>query len=131
MPVSSAPKKKAATKRKSPSVKPVAENAVEAEARNGVLPFTWRGIEILVDPVAIEYGRGAFALRRVGNEALPIMTRVNAALDVFEAAIGQDQLAAVVDVAPRLFDDTETLQSFWGAFTEALHGAEPGESSAS
>ncbi|ALG06852.1 hypothetical protein [Kibdelosporangium phytohabitans] len=110
---------------------PLGENQVEAEARQGVIAFTWRGVEILVDVTAIEYGRGAFALRLVDNENLPIMTRVNAALDIFEAAIGQEQLAAVVAVAPRLFDDVETLTSFWGEFNKALHGAEPGESSAS
>lgn len=113
------------------SPKPVAENSVDAEARQGVIPFTWRGLTIRIDVSAIEYGRGAFALRRVSNEALPIMTRVNAALDVFEAAIGQDQLAAVVEIEPHLFDDEETMASFWGAFTEALHGGDPGESSAS
>jgi hypothetical protein len=119
--------------RAAPRRKKIAENPLQAEAAPDefAVAFEWRGHAFVVDTKAVQYGRAAFALRVATNESQALLTRVNAMLDVYEAAIGQDQLAIAVELEPRLFDDPEAAMSFWQAMTAAVHGGEPGESSAS
>lgn len=113
--------------------KAVAENIAQAEAEPGkfTVPFTFRGHEFRIDLLTVQFGRAQFGLRVASNESLSILDRVNAAIDVLESAIGQEQLRAAMELAPRLFDDEPTMREFWTAFIEAIHGASPGESSAS
>jgi hypothetical protein len=111
--------------------KTVTRNALEAEATAGLIVFTWRGVDIVADPSKMEFGRAAFALRRVGNNDIPLMTRVNALVDIVEAALGQEQLAAIVEAVPRFFDDIPTMTEFWDVFQAAMTGGTTGESSAS
>ena len=109
--------------------KKIAANSLQAEASPNefAVAFEWRGHAFVVDTNAVQYGRAAFALRVARNESQDLLTRVNAMLDVYEASIGQDQLAIAVELEPRLFDDAEIAMSFWQALNAAVHGGEPGE----
>lgn len=111
--------------------RPIAANPVEAEANGLNMTFEWRGIHFVVDIQAVKFGKAAFSLRIVGNDVLPLMTRMNAAIEVLESAIGQEQLMKALDVEPDFFDDIDTMKSFWDAYTTAVHGAPSGESQAS
>lgn len=111
--------------------RPIASNAVEAEANGLNLAFEWRDVHFVVDVLAVRFGKAAFSLRVVGNESLPLMTRMNAAIEVLESAVGQEQLMKALEVAPDFFDDIDTMKSFWDAYTTAVHGAPSGESQAS
>jgi hypothetical protein len=111
--------------------KRVAANATDAVATGTKLPMAWQGELFTIDLHEIQFGRSAYAMRQVGNENLPILGRVHAMIDVVECAIGQEQLARIVELTPRLFDDHDTMMAFWSAFNMAVHGASPGESSAS
>lgn len=122
------------TKKPKPPRRPVekiAENLVDAEATGAHVTMEWRGHTFLIDLQQIRFGRAAFAFRQVDNESLPLMSRVTALVDMVEAAFGPEQTAAIVELAPNLFDDHDTYASFWQTFTQAVTGAMPGESSAS
>lgn len=113
--------------------KPPADNIAQAEAapHEFTVPFSFRDHEFLIDLLTVQFGRAQFSLRVASNESLPILARVNAAIDVLESAIGQEQLRVAVELAPGLFDVEAVMAEFWGAFLQAIHGATPGESSAS
>lgn len=110
--------------------KEVTVNPAEAEAGLSVY-FSWQGLDFIVDPGEIQFGRWAYATRRVSNEKLLLVDRVNAAIDIFEAVMGEDQVATLAAACPNLFDDGGLLDSFWDAFIKATQGVSPGESSAS
>ena len=111
--------------------KPVAENALQAEATGGCVAFAWEGRSFAVDLASLRLDKAMFALRLAGNDALPVSTRMSLMLDVFEVTLGAEQLAELYEVAPDLFSNAERQQSFWNAFTRAVTGAAPGESLAS
>jgi hypothetical protein len=110
--------------------RPLTDNPAEAEVDTNIY-FEWRGLPLVVDITAVKFGAWSYAMRRVQNENLLILDRINAAIDIFEATIGEEQLAAVAAHTPNLFDDSDTLSSFWEAFIVAVKGVKPGESSAS
>lgn len=111
--------------------KPIVRTAAEAEAVNANIAFEWRGAHFVIDIVNVQFGRAQFAIRVMGNESLPLMTRMDAMLDVMEAALGQEQLRVALELAPDVFDNEATMKSFWEAYTKAAHGAASGESQAS
>lgn len=106
---------------------PLTQNPAEAEAGVANIYFEWRGVEIAIDPTTVQFGAWAFAIRRVTNLNLPLLDRINAAIDVFEATIGQEQLTGLLAVCPDLFDNTVALTEFWEGFITAVNGATPGE----
>lgn len=111
--------------------KAVTLNPAEAEAMDRNIAFEWRGIPFVVDITAVKFGKAAFAIRVVANESLNLMTRIDAAVSVLEAAIGQEQLMKAMEAEPTFFDDMDVMRSFWDAYMKAVHGAASGESLAS
>lgn len=107
---------------------PLSENPAEAETGNVNIVFTWAGLQIILDPTTFQMGGWAYAIRRISNERLSTYDRVNAAIDLFENTIGEEQLSQIVNLNPDLFDNEAKLASFWTALIKAVHGAEPGES---
>lgn len=132
MPHSKTRKPKKSKDRPRPDLsRPVTTDPVEAEARDFNIVFRWRDLDFVVDPLAVKFGQAAFNLRVAGNEKLNGMTRMDAAVATLEAAIGQEQLIRVQEVAPDFWDNIDTMRSFWDAYTLAMHGAASGESQAS
>lgn len=111
--------------------KKLADNPTEAQATGAHIVFTWRDIPFVIDPSQVKYGKAAFSLRVVNNESLDIMTRIDAAMGVLEAALGQEQLRLALEAEPDFFDDINVMAEFWDAYTQAAHGAKSGESRAS
>jgi hypothetical protein len=117
--------------RKPDLTRPVAENALQAEATGANVAFQWEGTTFVVDLANLQFDKAMFALRVASNDALPVATRMNLMIDVFEVTLGADQLATLYEAAPDMFSNSERQQSFWIAFTQAVTGAAPGESQAS
>lgn len=111
--------------------KKITTSVPEAEATGANIYFEWESIPLVIDLTKVQFGRWTYALRRVGNTRLSTYDRFQAAFDVFEAALGEDQVAMVADQHPDLFDNMEKLESFWDTFVKASHSVSPGESSAS
>jgi len=109
----------------------LAPNALAAEAQGRNITFVWRDIEFVVDLQAVKFGKAAFSIRVVNNDTLNVMVRMDAAMAVLEAAVGQEQLMQALAVEPNFFDDIEVIHSFWDAYTTAVYGAASGESQAS
>lgn len=117
---------------KKPKVdKELTQSPLEAESADFNLYFEWRGLKFTIDPSKMTMGRWTYALRRVNNPALTNLDRISAAIDCWEATLGEAQVAALSAAYPYIFDDEELIESFWDAFISTVHGAKPGESSAS
>lgn len=108
-------------------------SAAQAEAAPDqfTLYFTWRDHLFTVDTKTVRFGAAAFSIRKVGNENIGLYERVQAMADALSAAIGEEQLNIAFNLDRNLFDDSTVMTSFWEAFTQAVHGASTGESSAS
>lgn len=113
--------------------KKVAENPLQAEAKPDEfdVSFRWRGETFTFDVRNIRTGFATYKMRTVLDESASVFNRANAAVDAFEAIIGKDLLARMVDVEPGLFDDIEAMTSVFEALNQAAHGGSSGESSAS
>lgn len=109
------------------------DNTLEAEAQpdQSLVRFAWRGHLFAVDLRNVRFGRMAYAVRIANNDRIPLYSRVNAMLDIFEDLLGPDQVATAYDLAPRLFDDPTEMKSFWDAVNGVVVGGEPGEAPAS
>lgn len=95
------------------------------------LVFEWRNRVFRIDPQAFSYGRALFALRVATREGASFADQLNAMIDVFEAAIGHDQLKAALEIEPHLLDDYDHMKSLLDAMSQSVVGAPAGESRAS
>lgn len=120
------------SKKKTPKTdKPLTQSRIEAESVDYNLYFHWQGLDFVIDPSSMGMGRWTYALRRVNNMTLPPLDRISAAIDCWEATLGEAQVATLAAAYPAIFDDERLIESFWDAFIATVHGAKPGESSAS
>jgi hypothetical protein len=113
--------------------KKVAENPLQAEAKPDELDvaFQWRGQAFTFDPRNTKSGFATYKMRVVLDESASVWNRANAAVDAFEAILGKDLVARMIEVEPTLFDDVEVMTSVFEALNQAAHGGSSGESSAS
>lgn len=120
----SKPRKKPAPRRK------VAAHAAEAEGTNGLLGFTFRQHRFVIDYATADFGRAMFAYR-IAASGGNVATQFERLIDSLEAVLGQEQVAALYDLAPDLFSNEAAQREFWDAFGKQTVGADAGESSAS
>lgn len=110
---------------------PLTQNVAAAETGNANVYFVWNEVDLAIHIADVQMGRWAMATRLVANPALPTVTRINAMCDVFEATLGQEQVAKLLTAYPNILDDAELMASFWDSFIKAAQGLSPGESAAS
>jgi hypothetical protein len=103
-------------------------NPAEAEVADFNIYFTWHSIPLTIDVKTVDLARWTYAVRRVGNDNLPLQSRVNAMIDTLEATLGELQTSDLVDAEPTLLSDPELISDFWESFIKAVHGRSPGES---
>ena len=103
-------------------------NPAEAEAADFNIYFTWHSIPLTIDVKTLDFPRWTYAVRRVGNDNLPVQSRGNAMIDTLEATLGELQSSDLIEVEPKLLSDTDLMADFWDAFVKAVHGRTSGES---
>lgn len=102
-------------------------NATEAEATGLKLQFDWNGDSYLVDVASLSLGQWTWAHRRVSDESLTLPERLNALIDMIEAALGKEQTGKLLNKSVAILEDSDTQAAFWAALISVTQGVTPGE----
>jgi hypothetical protein len=111
--------------------RPVAPNALAAEATGGTLVFEFRGHAFELDPASIDFNKAAFAINVASRGVGSLIAQAGMMVDAFEALLGKDKLADLYELAPDLFSSADAQREFWESFAKATIGGTAGESPAS
>lgn len=114
--------------KKGKSPKPaVTHNATEAEATGAKLLFEWNEDTYEIDVANLSLGQWTWAHRKVSNENLSVPDRLNALIDMLEAALGQEQTAKLLNKSVAILEDYKVQLLFWTELIRVAQGVTPGE----